>query len=461
MRNDYQDYMGGAKLYENTLSPTPADHECGGINTVFTNCGFETGDFTGWITQDITLPYEALAVNPAGVTDIYGLFTTLPTEGDYAAMHGFDGFGPDEIRIMQDVTLPADAGNLMFDYRGAWIDGDTQDRIFRVDVEPSGGGTALASTVVLTATGDLNTDTGALQGSVDVSAFAGTDVRIAFVWEIPEAGAGPGRFQLDNVYCEPDTNQAPGNGDTDFNSDGKSDLIWQHTGTGTTAAWYMDGTSHTSGYFGHVADTDWRIVTTGDFDSDGNADLIWQHLGGGNIAVWYMDGTAHTSASLGRVADTGWRIAGSGDFNADGKADLVWQHPGTGKIAVWYMDGTSHTSASLGRVADTAWRIAAAGDLDADGKPDLIWQHTSGGSLAVWYMDGTSHTSGSLGRVADTAWRIAGSGDFNTDGTADLVWWHSATGTLSVWYMDGTAHTSGFPGQVADAAWRVAGSTNN
>src|SRR5437870_13158897 len=39
---------------------------------VFRNCGFESGDFSGWITQDLTQPFFPLTVGGAGISPGFG-----------------------------------------------------------------------------------------------------------------------------------------------------------------------------------------------------------------------------------------------------------------------------------------------------------------------------------------------------------------------------------------------------
>ncbi len=171
----------------------------------FVNCGFESGNFSGWVTQDLTSPFYALDVDGAGIDPWAGFFISNPTEGSWAALHGFDGDGPGTISIAQDVLLPSGGPlTLYFDHREAWLFfGGSLDRTFTVNVEPSGGGTPMQSTLILTAvSGISNSDTGPLTGEVDLTPFAGQDVRISFDWMIPENFTGPGFAQLDNVYVD-------------------------------------------------------------------------------------------------------------------------------------------------------------------------------------------------------------------------------------------------------------------
>jgi IPTL-CTERM motif len=169
------------------------------------NCGFETGDFTGWVTQDFAVPFFALQVSGAGLSPGFGFFDSDPTQGVFAALNGFDGEGPGTIRIAQDVSLPTGSTELVFDYRCGWSMlgfGATEDRTFEVNIEPSGGGAPLQTDLILTAqagTQAVPDSGGNLTGIVDVSAFAGGPFRISFDWFVPQNFTGPAFCQLDNV----------------------------------------------------------------------------------------------------------------------------------------------------------------------------------------------------------------------------------------------------------------------
>ncbi len=170
-------------------------------SNAFANCSFETGDFTSWVTSDIASPFVLLQVNVGGLSPGFGLFASAPTQGSFAALHGFDGAGPGDIRICQDVLLP-NAALLEFDYRVGWdmTFGATLDRTFDVNVEPAGGGGTLFSQNLLTATaGTTVLDTGSLQATLDLSAAGSGARRVCFDANVPETFTGPGFFQLDNV----------------------------------------------------------------------------------------------------------------------------------------------------------------------------------------------------------------------------------------------------------------------
>ena len=84
-------------------------------------------------------------------------------------------------------------------------------------------------------------------------------------------------------------------------------LIWQNELTGQIGAWKMGGygTSRRRDRLdgqlltpSEVPDTNWRIVGIADFNSDGQSDLLWQHQTSGLIAVWYMNGLTMSEFGL-------------------------------------------------------------------------------------------------------------------------------------------------------------------
>ena len=107
------------------------------------NGSFETGNFADWVTQDLSNPFFSLRVGGAGLSPGFGFFVSAPTDGRFAALHGFDGSGPGTIRIGQDITITADGTIIEFDYRAAWnlvtFCGGCSDRIFDVNIEVAGG----------------------------------------------------------------------------------------------------------------------------------------------------------------------------------------------------------------------------------------------------------------------------------------------------------------------------------
>ena len=259
----------------------------------------------------------------------------------------------------------------------------------------------------------------------------------------------------------------PSSWSSDFNGDGKNDILVQDSALGTVDAWFLDnavvkGTQTLS----DTLDANWALVGRGDFDVDGKPDLVWQHKTDGQVSLWYMDGTTRTGSvalSNGQLWDPQWKVVGVGDFNADGHADLAWQHAGDGRLTAWLMNGSTVTATSAvspSGVTDLLWKVVGVGHFNTDSTSDLLWRHMGTGEMGVWLMNGLSriiHSPLSPYSVPDQRWQVGAVTDANADGMADIVW-HHTDGTIMIWHMNGTSRVTypivspGLP-----AGWRLVG----
>ena len=225
----------------NALGAPPMVEVSSDIANPLVNGSFEDngGSFHGWNIKELSRasnPQLPLTVAGAGVAYpadffvagiwILDFFNSQPTDGSWAAMHDFNGVDRNTLgtsfinrrELYQDLTLPVGTTTLEFDYRAAWElyrFGATQDRTFSVEIQPAGGGAPLHTQTILLATAgdqpptgtgfeeDTDNPTGVggpyPAGSVDMSAWVGQDIRLMFVWNVPEPGTGFSFFQLDNV----------------------------------------------------------------------------------------------------------------------------------------------------------------------------------------------------------------------------------------------------------------------
>jgi hypothetical protein len=95
----------------------------------------------------------------------------------------------------------------------------------------------------------------------------------------------------------------------------------------------------------------------GDGNGDGKADVIWRQSISGTVAVWLMNGAAIASTGFPAAVPLEWQIRQVRDMNADGKADLIWRHGTSGTVAVWLMDGLTIISTGFPGSASTNWEI--------------------------------------------------------------------------------------------------------
>jgi hypothetical protein len=100
---------------------------------------------------------------------------------------------------------------------------------------------------------------------------------------------------------------------------------------------------------------------TGDFNGDGKSDILWRDTSSGTAAIWLMNGAQVTGAAgVGSAPFSLWSISETGDFNGDGKSDILW-HDSNGNVAIWFMNGTRATGAAGVGNVPAVWSIQGAG----------------------------------------------------------------------------------------------------
>jgi beta-glucanase (GH16 family) len=256
---------------------------------------------------------------------------------------------------------------------------------------------------------------------------------------------------------------------TDFNNDGRSDILWQND-DGGVAAWLIapgGGSLAGSNMIGTNPGPSWHIKANGDLNGDGHADIVWQH-DSGLVVDWLMnaDGTGIIGGGvLGDNPGPNWHVVGSADFNGDGHADILLQHD-NGTIVDWLVnaDGTALVGGYvLGPYAGPTWHVVATGDSNGDTHPDILLQNDSG-MIVDWLVnaDGTGVTGGYVLGDPGSNWHVRGAGDFNGDGRSDVLLQHD-NGTVVDWLVnaDGTGLLGGYalttnPG----SAWHVKGTAD-
>ena len=208
---------------------------------------------------------------------------------------------------------------------------------------------------------------------------------------------------------------------TDFNGDGRDDLLWRND-QGMVGYWY----GQEEGGFAinsrlTYAPLDWMIIGTGDFDGDGQADILWRNENG-TIGYWYgeQDGSFTVNNKLAGVPNSWW-IEGTGDFNGDGRDDILWRHE-DGRVGTWLGQADGSFMPGIEITVPLNWWITGVGDFDGDGRSDILWQ--GGGGEGNWVgtwsggADGSFVINGELTYIRPSPQFI---GDYNNDGLDDFV----------------------------------------
>jgi hypothetical protein len=258
----------------------------------------------------------------------------------------------------------------------------------------------------------------------------------------------------------------------DFDTDGRTDLVWRRDGSGDNLVWFMNGRDLTGASFTNpptFPDTNWRIVGTNDFNLDARTDLLWRHEISGQNVVWFMNGVnliGGTFTTPAALADTRWQMVGTGDFDRDGWPDILWRHGFSGENVLWYMNGTTLASGTFltpASLPDTRWKMAGVADFNRDGQQDILWHHSFSGEVVLWYMNGSVLASGTFtspSSLPDPNWTIAAVGDYDANGNPDIVWHHDVSGQTVLWFMNGATLVTGTftnPSTFPDTNWKPVG----
>jgi hypothetical protein len=188
-------------------------------------------------------------------------------------------------------------------------------------------------------TGDLNGD-----GYPDIVWRHDTEGWLAYWSLFNDTVTGSGYLSINRLA---DLNWAV-KGVGDVNGDGFADLVWQNV-DGTMAVWTMRGPTVQSTQFLSISTTGdpaWQIAAVGDLNRDGKRDLIFQNTTTGSLAVWFLNGSTVIGTSylsINQQPDLNWRIRAVGDIDGSGTPRIIWRHQTQGWVGAWTMNGATVT----------------------------------------------------------------------------------------------------------------------
>lgn len=251
-------------------------------------------------------------------------------------------------------------------------------------------------------------------------------------------------FSNSNVlpaYPRPDSGYSP-IGVGDFDGDGYGDLLYRQSDQrGIQIKLMQEDTEILKGNPSSVTSRRVQLLAIVDFNADGTSDIVWQHSYSKDFFVWTLQGTfLRNEIQLGNA--TGYTFLGAGDIDADGDADFLFRNNQTNVVQARVFDeGVLETTTDLtdaDPIAST-WEPRGMGDFDGDGKADLVWRNRTTGELRGWFLDGTALASeGQFGTVSSKDYEVVGIADYNGDGRLDIARWRNTNLELSIWLMNGT-----------------------
>ncbi len=232
--------------------------------------------------------------------------------------------------------------------------------------------------------------------------------------------------------------------DGDLNGDGIPDIVWQKSGTSDVKFWFMntDGSVKEELDLDHGASDDWKVSSMGDMNSDGLTDLLWQHNDGSTVFCYHMDGTGKVDSgkSLASGVIPGWRFVSAADFNKDGDLDFLWHSTSQGSTVCWHFDGKGVVNgfSPLGSGIVDYFISFSGNDMNSDNYSDVIYQNINNGMVLVWYFDDKKNILGTKTYIKsmNPVLRVSGVYDYNNDSGVDLLLQDDSTGVAKIVYFD-------------------------
>ncbi|MCH9693210.1 MAG: FG-GAP-like repeat-containing protein [Gammaproteobacteria bacterium] len=258
----------------------------------------------------------------------------------------------------------------------------------------------------------------------------------------------------------PDVWQVAGN--NDYNGDGSADILWRNVVSGQNHMYLMNGSAVSSSISVTTvpAPEDWKVAGGGDYDGDGNSDILWRNISTGQNFMYLMNGAVVANASSVTTVSTDWIVAGGGDFDGDGNSDILWRNTVNGQNYMYLMNGATVASAANVTTVPSPdiWMVAGTGDFNGDGNTDILWRQNVTGQNHLYLMNGaTVLASESVTTVPDPdEWKVAGNADYNGDGNADILWRNVSTGQNHMFLMNGSTLVSSLSvTPVSDTTWEI------
>jgi hypothetical protein len=259
---------------------------------------------------------------------------------------------------------------------------------------------------------------------------------------------------------------AMANSKSDFNGDGKADLVWRNQAADRIVVWYMNGaTLIGTANMPATGNTNVIVAAVGDINADSKPDLIMRDtVTGGNVA-WCtngVDSTVFNGIALPTVSDLNWNLAAAGDFDLDGfNNDIAWRNPSNGTATNFWSLGSSGQLESSGFAigANSDWYLGGVADFDKNGAQDWVWHNDVTGENLIW-MRNPSSPLGSLTnkylQSSAAALRPEAVADYTGDGCIDIVMRNSSTGANELWVYDCNINRVAVsPMSTVDLGWKI------
>jgi PASTA domain len=178
----------------------------------------------------------------------------------------------------------------------------------------------------------------------------------------------------------------------DFDGDRAADILWRDA-SGQLSMWPagVSGNAMLVGYDHRHRNVpvgfDWAVRGVSDFDGDGRSDILWRHTSG-TVAIWYMVANDRHGELVTPMHDPSavWKIEGVGYIDQNDVGDIVWRDT-AGQVVIWF-NGSNHGAVVSG-TRDHSWSFGGVLDMNLYDSNDIIWRNGQG-QVSAWWM--SAHT---------------------------------------------------------------------
>ena len=146
---------------------------------------------------------------------------------------------------------------------------------------------------------------------------------------------------------------------SDFNGDGKPDLVLRKNDVGETAIWYLNNNVLVGGVYGPTLPGGWGLRGAADFNRESHPDYALFNSANAQTGIWYLSGPTLIGSAYGPTLPSGWALVATADFNGNGKPDYVLYNAGTRQTAIWYLNNNVFVSGAFGPTLPAGWSLVA------------------------------------------------------------------------------------------------------
>lgn len=239
---------------------------------------------------------------------------------------------------------------------------------------------------------------------------------------------------------------------SDFNGDGKSDIVVVNYGSNSISVLFNTTTSGSatptfSAKTDFTTGTGPYAVATGDFNGDGKKDIAAANYDATSVSVFFNTTTPGSatptfSAKTDFTAGTNPSSVTIRDLNGDGKNDLAVANYGSNSVSILLNTTTTNAStptfsAKTDFATESGPYAVTLGDINNDGRPDMAATNYTTNKVSQYFNITTPGASTpAFGAVSNYTVGTAPSSvtfcDLNGDGKADMAIGNETTNNVSV-----------------------------